>query len=693
MIKAIAPYEWVPSRSLEVLVRMIECIAGRDSLLEISKELARQLHELVDFQFLHLSLHDPVHQVMRRVVVEGAADDFQTALPTEVPMDMSLAATVMQSQESRLWEDISEETTCWQVVEYLKQRGMVSYCLLPLTTPQERLGAIGFGHRDAGVYQRDDLKFLEKIVAVVAIAVESVLQHEKATTYEKQLKQDRDHWRTLLEITTQVVSQLDVSDLFKAVSGALRQIMHHDFACLNLLESSDPTRVRVHGLDFPEGRGVIQKEMLVPLEGTVTQKALVAGEVIICRSFEELGLEPSAAKRLEAENLKSICAMPLINRGRQLGCLVLGSFEEGRFPPSEHDFLQQIGNQVAIAVDNAVAFEQLQQLKDKLAEEKLYLEDQIDTEYNFGDIIGESRALKEILKTVETVAPTDATVLIQGETGTGKELLARAIHNLSKRSERTFVKLNCAAIPTGLLESELFGHEKGAFTGAISQKIGRLELADKGTLFLDEVGDIPLEIQPKLLRVLQEQEFERLGSTRTIRVDVRLIAATNRNLAKMVETREFRQDLYYRLRVVPISVPPLRDRRDDIDRLVRYFTQKYARRMGKHFKSIPDATMKALVQWNWPGNIRELENVIERAVILSQGPVLQVPLEEFRESSSEVSQYDHTLDTMQREHILKVLRDTGGLIGGPQGAAARLGMKRSTLQARMKKLGISRNDI
>ena len=335
---------------------------------------------------------------------------------------------------------------------------------------------------------------------------------------------------------------------------------------------------------------------------------------------------------------------------------------------------------------------QIEALNEKLTKEKAYLEEEVRTEHEFGDIVGESALLREVLKKVETVASTDSTVLICGETGTGKELIARAVHELSSRRDRTFVKLNCAAIPMGLLESELFGHEKGAFTGAISQKIGRFELAHEGTLFLDEVGDIPPELQPKLLRVLQEQEFERLGSTRTIRVDVRLVAATNRDLGKMVASGQFRNDLYYRLNVFPIVLPPLRERRDDIPRLVRHFTQRFARRMGRRIENISSETMDALTRYAWPGNVRELQNVIERAVILSQGTSLQVPLGDLQSPSqeTEASSATVTLADAEREHILTVLRETGWVIGGPKGAANRLGMKRSTLQWKMKRLGISK---
>ncbi len=331
------------------------------------------------------------------------------------------------------------------------------------------------------------------------------------------------------------------------------------------------------------------------------------------------------------------------------------------------------------------------QLRDKLAKEKLYLEEEIQTEYNFEEIVGDSRALKLVLKEVQTVAATDSTVLILGETGSGKELVARALHNRSHRRERTFVKLNCAAIPTGLLESELFGHEKGAFTGAIATKIGRFELADRGTIFLDEVGEIPLELQVKLLRVLQEQEFERLGSTRTIHVNVRVIAATNRDLGRMVEEQEFRSDLYYRLKVFPITAPPLRERTEDIPLLVRHFAQKFAQRMKKRIETIPSEAMKALQAYHWPGNVRELENFIERAVILTQGPDLFVSLAELQPRPSHTTNSGTTtLEQAEREHILKALRESEWIIGGPAGAAARLGMKRTTLQSKMQKLNISR---
>jgi len=383
--------------------------------------------------------------------------------------------------------------------------------------------------------------------------------------------------------------------------------------------------------------------------------------------------------------------VPLTVHDRRLGTLSIGRLGGKPFSDCDAELLGSVSSQVAFSVENALAFQEIAQLKDKLAAEKVYLEDEIRTEYNFEEIIGQSAALKSALHQVETVAPTDSAVLICGETGTGKELVARAIHDLSQRRERTFVKLNCAAIPTGLLESELFGHERGAFTGAIAQRVGRFELADRGTIFLDEVGDIPLELQPKLLRVLQEQEFERLGSTRTKRVDVRVVAATNRDLEEMVAAGTFRNDLYYRLNVFPITLPPLRERPEDIPPLVRYFVQKFARRMNRRIESIPADTMTALSRYAWPGNVRELENAVERAVILTSGPTLRVPMSEFRGRAVAPSTRATTLEATEREAILRALRESSWVLGGPRGAATRLGLKRTTLQSRLQKLGIDRS--
>jgi PAS domain S-box-containing protein len=503
----------------------------------------------------------------------------------------------------------------------------------------------------------------------------------------------------LLEVTNVLIANLDVQRLFAAISAGVRQIVSHDYAGL-VIYNPNAKDFQVHSLTAPADRQYLATNLSNLAEGSPALWAFNMREPVVINRIES-GRYPAPLLTLWQDlGIASGAWLPIVNRGRALGVMVIASRREDAFVEKDVRLLTQLTNQVAVALDNAIAFRQMAEIKTRLEEEKLYLEDELKTEYNFEEIVGESAALKRVLKQVETVACTDATVLIQGETGTGKELIARAIHSLSSRHERTFVKLNCAAIPSGLLESELFGHEKGAFTGAISQKIGRLELAHEGTLLLDEIGDIPLELQPKLLRALQEKEFERLGSTRTIPVDARLVAATNRDLAGMVKDKLFRSDLYYRLKVFPIFLPALRERPEDIPLLVHYFLQKHAARMNRRIENIPPETMQALTQYRWPGNVRELENLIERAVILSRGSVLRVPLAELEEviepepePAAEGPAAPTELETVEREHILRVLRETKGVIAGPHGAASRLGLKRTTLNFRMRKLGISRDEI
>jgi formate hydrogenlyase transcriptional activator len=458
-----------------------------------------------------------------------------------------------------------------------------------------------------------------------------------------------------------------------------------------LLPDAERHQLRVYALDFPDSQGFIQEEALIPIEGSLPGKAFQTGKPVVVDRSDPAEISPEEYCMIAGEGLQAHCLLPLISRNRILGVLGLGRQRENAFSRDDVEFLAQVANQVAIAVENALAYGQIAELKDKLAQEKLYLEDEIRSEMHFEDIVGKSAALRRVLQQVETVAPTDSTVLISGETGTGKELIARAIHQLSPRRPHAFVKLNCAAIPTGLLEAELFGHEKGAFTGAITQRIGRFELANRGTVFLDEIGEIPLELQPKLLRVLQDREFERLGSTRTLRTDARLIAATNRDLAALVDEQQFRADLFYRVNVFPVHVPPLRERPEDIPLLVRHFAQQFARRMHKTIATIPSDTLQGLLRYPWPGNIRELQNVIERAVIVSPGPVLQVPLIDLNPRAAPARPMPQdTLEEAERKHILAMLEETKWVLGGANGAAVRLGMKRSTLQFRLRKLGIAR---
>ena len=505
-----------------------------------------------------------------------------------------------------------------------------------------------------------------------------------------ELQRENDRLKLLLDMTNALVSNLDCRDLLRSVSASIRQVMRCDTVGV-WLPDADQVHLRQLAMDFPESKGFVREDSLHPIEGSVLGSVFKSGKPLVLGVMSEQ-MPPEEAPEARAEALESGCALPLISRGRTVGVLTLGSRVENSFSPEDVDFLVRAAGQVAIAVENGLAYREIAELKDKLAQEKLYLEDEIRGEIDFEGIVGQSSALRHVLNLVETVAPSDSTVLLLGETGTGKELIARAIHERSRRKERTLVKLNCAAIPTGLLESELFGHERGAFTGAISQKAGRLELADHGTLFLDEVGDIPIEIQPKLLRALQEREFERLGSSRTQKVDVRLVAATNRDLEKMMENREFRSDLYYRLNVFPIRIPPLRERPEDIPLLVRYFTQKYSRRMQKQIESIPAAAMRKLSSWHWPGNIRELENFIERSVILTPGTALQAPIAELSHNGR-TAPVASARETNERDEILRVLKVTTGRVAGPNGAAARMDIKRTTLISRMKKLGIDPRQV
>jgi len=518
----------------------------------------------------------------------------------------------------------------------------------------------------------------------------------EVTGYAKVTRDFTDRKRAeeavMLQLSQALLANLDVRKLLSAISASLSEVIQMDAATLGLYDEKSGN-LMVQFLATDE-KGP-QSDVRVPLEESPAGRAFRVREPIVLDRIWDSNLAPGAA-HLTRIGMKSGCWVPLIHRDVAVGVLAVASRAEAAFTNREVEMLVQVADQVAMAVSNAVVFRQIAELRDRLRQEKQYLEEEINVENRFEDIVGESGGLRQVLKQIETVAPTDATVLIQGETGTGKELLARAIHRLSGRSERTFVKVNCAAIPAGLLESELFGHEKGAFTGAIARKMGRVELAHEGTLFLDEIGELPVDLQPKLLRALQEKEIERLGGNRPIPVNVRLIAATNRDLGQMVQEKQFRSDLYYRLKVFPIFAPPLRDRTGDIPVLVRHFVTTHSRRLGKNITVIPEETMQALCRWPWPGNIRELENFLERAVILTRGSSLYVPLAELEtkvaEEEEELERTNPTLQVAEREHILRVLRETDGQIGGADGAAARLGLKRTTLNSKLKKLGIERSD-
>ncbi len=695
---------------LALLLEISESIASHRDLDELFQDLADRLPRIVPFDYITLVLHDPARDVMRlHLLVDAEPGTIRAGL--ETPVDQSPGGYVWKTQDTLVVQDLSSEDRFPTLKPLFEENGIQSFCSIPLTTALRRLGAMGFGSKQRRDYQEAEIRFMQQVAKQVALAVDNVLHDESARAAQEQLRLERDHVQLLLDVNNAVVTHLNLDELFPAVSASLRKAVQHDGSAL-VLHDQETHRYRVHLLSFATNEstieeGVAKGDCKTPATiAFTTRKPVIADK----QQLDELAAESECVRHWVDEGMRGLCSVPLLFHDRALGALDLARSHDQAFSQDEIELLGEVAKQIAIAVENAAAYRQINDLKERLAKEKLYLEEEIRTEHGFEEIVGETSALRRVLKEVQTVAPTDSTVLIRGETGTGKELIARALHDLSPRRERTFVKLNCAAIPTGLLESELFGHERGAFTGAITQKIGRFELANEGTLFLDEVGDIPPELQPKLLRVLQEQEFERLGSTRTVRVNVRLVAATNRDLAQMVSDGEFRNDLYYRLNVFPVLLPPLRERRDDIPRLVRHFAQKVARRMGRQIETIPSDVMDALVQYPWPGNVRELENVIERAVILSPSTALKVNLSELASTGQEtgagsrrnnsqngLADSNHaaavagsTLADAEREHILRALQETGWVVGGANGAAARLAMKRTTLQSKIKKLGISR---
>jgi len=538
---------------------------------------------------------------------------------------------------------------------------------------------------------KDETGTVTQIGAMVFDLTEQKKMEDSLRRLTGSLKDQMARLQMLLEVSSLLTSNWNVPQVFPTISARIRRVLRQEYAGFSLHDPTTDLLVR-QSEDFPMGMGLLTGIQVSP-HTSPEGRALEARTSMIFSQEQLRGFDAEIARKLLEEGIRSLCCVPLLRPKGPLGVFVLGSTRPNAFQLDDLPLLNQVAMQLAIAIENQRAAIEIDALQQRLDEEKKYLEAETSSPGPLAEIVGESHALKQVLDQVATVAASDATVLILGETGTGKELVARAIHRLSRRQEQPFIKVNCAAIPTGLLESELFGHEKGAFTGAVARKVGRLELADGGTLFLDEVGEIPLELQPKLLRVLQDQEFERLGSTHTIKVNLRLIAATNRDLAGSVASREFRSDLFYRLNVFPIRVPPLRERREDIPLLVRYFVHKLAARMDRHVETVPKQTMEALAAWSWPGNVRELENLMERSLILSEGRALRVPLWELHAETPQLSgKPDHTLDSAEREHIIRVLRETQGVVSGPNGAAHRLGLKRTTLQSKMQRLNITRQD-
>ncbi len=594
---------------------------------------------------------------------------------------------VYESQQPLIMNLADNNLRFAAAVEFLTKIGMRSACLLPLTTVHRRLGALVFASEHARYFSSDIVDFLTLVADQVAIGMDNNFYFAASELARTSLDRETAKLKLLLELNNAIVSDLELSSLLHAISPCLRRLIQVDAVAL-ILPDSGESGLRLHTLDFPNDPGSALNDIRFHHRDSIAARVFHSGKAWIGniqRSSQAVRLDPALDS-----GLGTVCALPLVRRKRVIGVLGLGRIHETEFAPQNVEFLLQVANQVAIAVDNALAHGQM--AVSASADHKVGLDDETLDASSFDEVVGKSPALRRVLEEVEAVASTRTSVLIRGETGTGKELIAQALHNRSFRKHGAFIKVNCAALPAGLLESELFGHEKGAFTGASFQRIGRFERANGGTIFLDEIGELPLELQPKLLRVLQDGEFERVGSSRTCRTSARVVAATNRDLAAMVDKNLFREDLFYRLNVFPLHLPPLRDRPEDIPLLIQHFTRYFARSLMKQIDAISPDSMSAAMRYAWPGNIRELQNVIERAVILSPGTVLHIPSSDLRRNGH--ANHNHTgaatLEEIERNHILSVLAQTNWVLGGPSGAAARLGMKRSTLQFRLQKLGITR---
>ncbi|MFI8416285.1 formate hydrogenlyase transcriptional activator FlhA [Serratia sp. NPDC078593] len=569
------------------------------------------------------------------------------------------------------------------------------YCLAPLYTGGQLLGGCELLRNNDKPFSDAALSQLTGLMELTSLAVEQIQLRETAEQQQRQLRHERDDYRVLVDVTNAVLSKLDLDDLIGEISTEIHRFFKTDAISIVLPGDRDD-RVTIYATHYLKNNVAERQQYNVPLAGTLSEKVMQSGEMLLLnlKHSDSLAEYERQLFDLWHEQIQTLCVLPLTFGQKTLGVLKLAQCQPDNFNAANLRVLQQIAERIAIAVDNALVYQEINRLKESLVHENLYLTEQInDNSPDFSEIVGRSLVMSSVLKQVEMVAKSDCSVLILGETGTGKELIARAIHNLSERRDQRMVKMNCAVMPAGLLESDLFGHEKGAFTGATAQRMGRFELADKGSLFLDEVGEIPVELQPKLLRVLQEREFERVGGNKLISVDVRLIAATNRDLQQMVADREFRSDLYYRLNVFPIVIPPLRERPEDIPQLVKFLTYKIARRMKRTIDSIPAETLRQLSQMPWPGNVRELENVIERAVLLTRGTVLNLQLPElhYSQPTTPLMTAPPSQPTQEDEYhrIVRVLKETNGVVAGPRGAAQKLGLKRTTLLSRMKKMGIA----
>jgi len=669
------------------LLKIPGAVGAQRTVDAVLHSLATLLSNVVSFDDIALLLFDPSGQQLTLRALERGGDDPGVDVGTEIRYAGTELGRAIEEQIPVFVPDVKRELANHPELASRIHRA-VSVYIFPVSTPRTKLGALVFVKNERAEFSAADVELMGSIAAHVAVALENAMAISSVEAYQRDLTRERDRLSLLLEINNHVVTILDIRDLFRAASASIRKHFANDFTSFMLFDGHS-NRLNAVVLDFPASRGFMDEVPMQQVEEEDLERLRARKPRVLTPSDK---LPPLIAQMLRAESITTVVALPLVGANGPIGAMVLGSRNGNNLSQADLDLLSQVSSQISLAIDNALAYGRLSASRDHLEDQRIYLESEISSEYNFEDIVGRSSTFQKVLEQVTIVAPTDSTVLLHGETGTGKELIARAIHNLSSRHRRTFVRLNCAAIPSGLLESELFGHEKGAFTGALMQKKGRFELADRGSLFLDEIGDINLELQPKLLRAVQEQEFERLGSTKTIQVDVRMIAASHRDLPEMIQQGSFREDLFYRLSVFPIEIPPLRERREDIPLLINYFVSKLAKRMRKQIKSIPTQAMEVLTNFPWKGNVRELANFVERAVILSQGEELEVPIAELHGSRNNISTPASTFHDAERKVILDALTASSGQISGRGGAAERLGLKRTTLQNKMRRLGINKGD-
>ena len=683
-----------------------------EALLEASKAVANQpdvlavlysislLLRVVPFDSVALLLFSQGDEKVR--VYSFRDEDRSSGSDVSITVQFgstSLAQALEKQQPVLILDGRSEIEMIPELADRLKIREGRSSYVFPVSSSQRKLGLLVFGVEPGHQFSATDVEIMSSAASHISTVLENALALEATESYRRQLEHqrnelqhDRDRFELLLEINNHIIKHLGVGELVRAASTSIRGYLKNDVTGFWLFDEGTKD-LRCLGLDFPGSRGFLEESLFTANVITdVDVRNIEARKPKIWTPEQMNALPAPVAQALNAESIVSLAGVPLTGSTGPLGFITIGSREKNAFSRTDVDLIVQVANQISLALENALAYGRLNLSYSRLEDARQYLESEIQSQYNFEDIVGKSSVLKKVLEQASIVAQTDSTVLLTGETGTGKELVARAIHNLSRRRERTFVRMNCSAIPHGLIESELFGHEKGAFTGALAQRRGRFELADQGSLFLDEIGDIDLELQPKLLRVLQEREFERLGSNRTMKVDVRLIAATRRDLPEMVREREFREDLFYRLNVFPIHIPPLRERKEDIPLLVHYFVGMHARKMEKTIRNVPRDVMDGILRWDWPGNVRELQNFIERSVILTRGTTLDAPISELSRRALPREEAESTLFATERDAVLKALLASQGRISGPGGAAERLGLKRTTLQRKMERLKISKSD-